>query len=88
MKMKSEPHGINTSAKVLEVTPHGLWLFAKGEEHFLSFEAFPWFKDAAVSAVFNVEEQGQDGFCWPDLDVDLSMDGIKHPDKYPLKAKR
>jgi hypothetical protein len=54
----------------------------------LSFEAFPWFKDAAVSAVFNVEEQGQDGFCWPDLDVDLSMDGIKHPDKYPLKAKR
>jgi hypothetical protein len=37
--------------------------------------------------VFNVEKQGRSGFCWPDLDVDLTLDGIKHPDKYPLKAK-
>jgi len=72
---------------VLGVTPHGLWLLAKEEEHFLSFKEFPWFKNAPVSAVFNVEPQGQDGFCWPDLDVDLSMDGINHPEKYPLVAK-
>ncbi len=85
--MKSEQLGLNTSVKVLGLTPHGLWLFAKGEEHFLSFALFPWFKDAPVSAVFNVEAQGRDGFCWADLDVDLSMDGIKHPEKYPLIAK-
>jgi len=68
--------------------PHGLWLLAKEEEHFLSFEKFPWFENAPVSAMFNVEQQGRDGFCWPDLDVDLSLDGIIHPDeKYPLIAK-
>lgn len=85
--MKSSQHGTNTSVKVLGLTPHGLWLFAKEEEHFLSFKQFPWFKDAVVSDVFNVEAQGLDGFCWPDLDVDLTMDGIEHPEKYPLIAK-
>jgi hypothetical protein len=87
MKVRSEQHGTNTSVEVLGVTPHGLWLFAKGEEHFLSFELFPWFKNATVNAVFNVESQGRDGFCWPDLDVDLNIDGIKNPEKYPLIAK-
>jgi len=85
--MKSKQHGINTSVEVLGLTPHGLWLLAQGEEHFLSFESFPWFKTASVDSVFHVEKQGRDGFCWPDLDVDLSIDGIKHPENYPLIAK-
>ncbi len=85
--MKSEPIGKNTLVKVLGLTPHGLWLFAQGEEHFLSYTEFPWFENAPVKSVFKVEQQGRDGFCWPELDVDLSMDGIKHPEKYPLKAR-
>jgi hypothetical protein len=24
---------------------------------------------------------------WPDLDVDLSVDSIEHPERYPMKAK-
>ncbi|WP_241909327.1 DUF2442 domain-containing protein [Vibrio breoganii] len=87
MKMKSEQLGKNTSVKVLGVNPLGLWLLAENEEHFLSFEEFPWFKTAPVNAVFNVEKQGRNGYCWPELDVDLTLDGIKNPDKYPLKAK-
>jgi hypothetical protein len=85
--MKSEQLGLNTSVKVLGLTPHGLWLFAKGEEYFLSYHSFPWFKSAPVSAVFNVEEQGRHGLYWADLDIDLSIDGIRHPEKYPLIAK-
>ncbi|MDA9557780.1 DUF2442 domain-containing protein [Vibrio sp.] len=85
--MKSEQLGKNTLVKVLGVNPLGLWLLAENEEHFLSFEEFPWFKTAPVNAVFNVEKQGRHGYCWPELDVDLTLDGIKNPDKYPLKAK-
>ncbi|MFK5914833.1 MAG: DUF2442 domain-containing protein [Woeseiaceae bacterium] len=85
--MKSLQRGISTSVKVLGLTPHGLWLLAKEEEHFLSYEQFPWFEKAPVNAVFNVEPQGKDGFFWPDLDIDLSMDGIVHPENYPLIAK-
>ena len=85
--MKSSPLGKDTSVEVLGLTPNGLWLLTQGEEYFLSYKEFPWFENAPVKAVFNVEKQGESGFCWPDLDVDLSLDGIKHPEKYPLKAK-
>ena len=85
--MRSELLGENTSVKVLGVNPLGLWLFAGNEEHVLSFEEFPWFQNASVKSVFNVERQGRTGFCWPDLDVDLTLDGIKHPENYPLQAK-
>ncbi|MBD1577977.1 DUF2442 domain-containing protein [Vibrio sp. S11_S32] len=85
--MKSEQLGKSTSVKVLGVNPLGLWLLADNEEHFLSFKEFPWFESASVRSVFNVEKQGRFGLSWPDLDIDLTLDGIKHPEHYPLRSK-
>lgn len=78
--------GMNTSGvEVTNVSPHGIWLLAAGQELFLSYTEFPWFKDAPVSAVFNVEELGPGHFHWPDLDVDLGLETIEHPERFPLK---
>jgi len=44
-----------SEVEVTEVFKHGIWLLLQEKEHFLSFENFPWFKDAAVSAIHNVE---------------------------------
>ncbi len=75
------------SVKVVQIESTGLTLAFGGEEYFLSYELFPWFKDADEAAILNVKKQGSEGFCWPDLDVDLSLDGIKNPGDYPLIAK-
>jgi hypothetical protein len=56
-------------------------------ELFLAYEEFPWFRDAAVKSVFNVEQPSPGHFYWPDLDVDLGMETIEHPERFPLKAK-
>lgn len=85
--MRSELLGSNIFAEVLDLTPNGLWLYAKGEEHFLSYEQFPWFQNAPVADVFNVELSGQDALFWPELDIDLSLESIRHPEQYPLQAK-
>ncbi|ARD39180.1 DUF2442 domain-containing protein [Edwardsiella ictaluri] len=83
--MKSEQLGVNISvAEVLGLTSHGIWLLAQGEVHFLPYEHFPWFKSATIDAAFNVEQMGRDGLYWPDLDIDLSIDSIHHPENYPL----
>ena len=37
--------------------------------------------------VFNVIEERDGHFHWPDLDVDLDIDRIQHPERYPLVAK-
>ncbi|NTU96601.1 MAG: DUF2442 domain-containing protein [Chlorobiaceae bacterium] len=87
--MKSQAPGIDTSPlEVTNISPHGIWLLASGEELFLSFEEFPWFKDASVSAVLHVECPLPGHFYWPDMDVDLSLESIRHPERYPLVSKQ
>lgn len=86
--MLSKPHGANTSAiEVTNVSSHGFWLLWNGEEHFLAFEHFPWFREATIAAVSTVELQGKEHIYWPELDVDLSLDIIKNPEKFPLSSK-
>jgi hypothetical protein len=53
---------------------------------FLAFDDFPWFKDAPVAKILNVEEPQPDHFFWPDLDIDLTSEIIQHPERYPLTA--
>jgi len=86
--MKSSTVGESTSdVEVSNISKHGLWLFVRGDEFFLPYNKFPWFKDAVVGAILNVELPHPDHVYWPDLDVDLELDAIKSPDKYPLIYK-
>lgn len=89
--MKSETHGTLTSAttsdvEVTNISRHGLWLLLDSRELFLGFEEFPWFADAPVKAILNVERPHPHHLHWPDLDVDLAVESIEHPERYPLIA--
>ena len=85
--MKSDSHGINISpVEVLNISPHGIWILVKEIEYFLDHEQFPWFSNQPINKIFNVELLHENHLFWEDLDVDLDIDSIKHPEKYPLKA--
>jgi hypothetical protein len=86
--MKSALIGDDTSeAEVLNVSPHGFWLFVAGKEHFLGFDKFPWFRNASIGQLFNLKFSHGDHLCWPDLEVALDLERIEHPEKYPLVAR-
>ena len=86
--MSSSQRGINTSGiAVTDISPHGLWVLISDAELFMPFEDFPWFKKATVEQILNVVEEHPGSYCWPDLDVDLGLDSIRHPEKYPLRAR-
>ncbi|GAB4414659.1 MAG: DUF2442 domain-containing protein [Anaerolineae bacterium] len=74
-------------AEVTHISKHGFWLLLAEKELFLPFSEFPWFKEAAVSAILNVEWLQPHHLYWPDLDVDLEVDAIEHPERYPLVAQ-
>lgn len=83
--MKSETHGVNTSVvEVTNISQHGFWLFLEEKESFLPFDQFPWFKDAPVASILNVQLLNERHLYWPDLDVDLHVDSIEHPERFPL----
>jgi len=72
---------------VTNISVNGIWLLAGEVEHFLSFEDFPWFKDAPVGKILKVEEPTPGHFYWPELDVDLGVESIENPQRFPLCAK-
>ncbi len=85
--VKLKTHGANIlKTEVTNISSHGLWLINKETEYFLSYTDFPWFRDAPVSKILNVEEPVEYHFYWPDLDIDLSLEIIKHPEDFPLQS--
>jgi hypothetical protein len=86
--MKSEKPGTSTfQVEVANISAQGFWLFLGDRELFLPFEEFPWFREAPVAKVLNVERPQADHLFWPDLDVDLSVESIEHPERFPLKYR-
>lgn len=87
--MKSQKLGKNTSAvEILNISIHGVWVFADGREYFMSYQDYPWFKDANVRAIHNVELLHRKHLHWPELDVDLALESLESPEKYPLLFKK
>lgn len=86
--MKSARLGKRTSAvEVSNVSKHGFWLLIKDAERFVPFEDFPWFQNAAIGQLLNVELASPRHLYWPDLDIDLAVESIDHPQRFPLVSK-
>jgi len=86
--MPSAALGRSTSpAEVTNVSAHGFWLFVGARELFVPFQQFPWFRDASIRAITNVQLPSPHHLYWPDLDIDLAVESIEHPAKYPLVSQ-
>jgi len=83
--MKSARLGKRTSpVEVTNVSEHGFWLLIEGRETFVGFDDFPWFKEASIGELCEVELQSPRHLYWPDLDIDLAVESIEHPERFPL----
>jgi hypothetical protein len=83
--MRSLKHGKSTSkAEITNISQHGFWMLIRGKEYFLPYDNFPWFKNATIDQISDFELSGRSHLYWPQLDVDLSLAIIEHPEKYHL----
>ncbi len=48
---------------------------------------YPDGNDAPVKGILSIEVPHTGNFYWPDLDVDLTIDIIEHPERFSLKMK-
>jgi hypothetical protein len=85
MTKSSTGGATTTDVEVAGIGKHGFWLHIDGRELFVAFAEFPWFADAAVRQILNVHLPSPDHLNWPDLDVDLSLESIEHPERFPLR---
>ena len=86
--MTSAAHGVSTSpVEVTNISQHGFWVLVKDEELFLPFSEFPWFRDVSIGKILHVELPSANHLYWPELDIDLAVDSIRHPEQFPLVSR-
>ncbi len=78
---------IISAAEVTHVSKHGFWLLANEEELLVPFEQFPWFRKATIEQLSAVQLNSPNHLYWPQLDIDLSIESIREPSKFPLVSK-
>ena len=78
---------IISAAEVTHVSRDGFWILLQNEELFVPFVEFPWFRDASIGQLMNVEWPQSNHLYWPDLDVALSVESIRNPADFPLRAR-
>jgi hypothetical protein len=85
--MKSLKNGKDILVSVENITPFGIWLYISGREYFLSYEDYPYFRDQTLSSIQDVQLVHESHLYWPELDVDLEIDNLDNPEKYPLSDR-
>ena len=82
----AEPGTITSPVEVTNVSRHGFWLLLPEGEYFVPFADFPWFREAPIGKLLNVTLPTSHRLYWPDLDVDLAIESVEHPEQFPLVA--
>jgi hypothetical protein len=85
--ISSMPGTATLAAEVTNVCSHCIWLLVDDEELALPCSEFPWFKAATIQQIINLLRPTAEHLYWPDLDLDLSAESIRHPERFPLRAK-
>ena len=88
MSTKSEKRGSDIlQATVENISSNGFWIFLGDREVFVAFEYFPWFRNSPIANILDVERPSAGHLHWPGLDIDLSLESIEHPERFPLVAR-
>ena len=85
--MPSKQTGKNTSEIELNINQNGVWLYMYDNEYFLPYDDYPFFKEARIKDIYQIELLHQSHLHWPTLDIDLSLDILKNPERFPLISK-
>lgn len=81
------PGTATLGAEVTNVSRHCFWLLLGNEELAVPFADFPWFKKATIEQLSEVQRPTEGHLYWPQLDIDLSVESIREPDRFPLVSR-
>ena len=74
-------------AEVTNISKHCVWVFLGSEELPIPFVDFPWFRNATVNQIIDVQRPTYNHLYWPQLDIDISVESIRSPASFPLISK-
>lgn len=83
--MNLEMLGLDISpSEVTNIIHLGFWLLVDETEYFVPFADYPAFQQATVAQIYEVQRLSPSQFYWPALDIDIELEALDHPDRFPL----
>ena len=84
--MLLEPHGRTIYAsEVTAIGRDGFWVISHDGEYFVPFDNYPVFRGATVMQIYEMIEIGPGQLRWESLDVDIEIEALEQPERFPLK---
>jgi hypothetical protein len=83
----SLPGDATSVCEVTNINRHGFWLLVDDHEYFVPFADYEAFRSATVMSIYALERVAPDQLYWPELDVDIDLRALDHPESYPLVFK-
>ena len=87
MKSFASMLGINTSEGktcFLGTLPEEIAILVNGKEYFLRYTDFPWFEYCSALELRDMTADRW-GVYWNALDIDLSIESLENPERFPEK---
>ncbi len=75
------------SLDMINISLFGIWILCNNSEYFLSFEDFPMFRKSSIEDLFDCKMLSANHIYWESLDIDLTLEMIENPARFPLIAK-
>jgi len=66
------------------ISKYGFWILCHDTEYFVAFSDYPAFKNVPVDQIFNLQSTGNTQLRWPDIDVDIEIEALENPERFPL----
>lgn len=76
------------AAEVTGASPIGFWLLVADREYFVPFADYPDFLQATIGQLYQLEQLSPNQVYWPDLDIDIDLNALEEPERFPLTFKR
>jgi hypothetical protein len=73
------------ASEVTAVGRDGFWIISQDMEYFVPFNNYPVFRQATVEQIYCLEEIAPGQLRWEMLDVDIELEALQNPERYPLK---
>lgn len=84
--MLSEVRGKATCvSEVTAIGRDGFWLLSGDQEFFVPYQNYPVFRCATVEQIYAMQEIAPGQLRWETLDVDIELDALECPERFPLK---
>jgi len=74
----------SSHSEVTSIHTTGFWLLVDDVGYFVPFDAYPVFREATIAQIYAVQRLAPTQFHWPELDADIELEALEHPEQYPL----